>query len=74
MCKEGWIWTYAQIRGDDNEVGWSWIRVRGSCGCAIWPAEPSASSIDWRGNRLTPVARGNGRRSYASADHDDPFL
>lgn len=54
VCKESYVWTYAKVMTFEGEVGWSWIPIRGSCGCAIWPIDtPETTTTNSRGRRIS---------------------
>lgn len=42
FCQTKFIWAYAMVRNDNNEEGWSHIKLRGSCNCAVIAIKPTS--------------------------------
>lgn len=44
-CETKHIWAYAQVRNHLNDIGWTHVKIRGSCNCALYRKEERLSSI-----------------------------
>ena len=34
-CELKYVWAYAQVRNTFGKLGWNFIKIRGSCNCAL---------------------------------------